>query len=113
MGRRKSNPKGVVSVTHCRHTIRTTPRWKLRQLNEKLALENRTLHPTKGYRTISAAKSVASLITDQMKQGHGWWPLARIRFEIRRALKDDARTANRKLEVLAASARSLKSPDPA
>lgn len=68
----------------------------LKALNEKFAEEGKYLHATKGYRKISAAKSVASIITQEMKAGRGWYPLARIQFEIRRATQDDrSRTRER------------------
>lgn len=76
-------------------TRRIKPRTALKAVNEKLAEEGKYLHATKGYRKISIAKSVASLITENMKRGYGWYPLARIRHEIRRAIEDDRiRTRN-------------------
>jgi hypothetical protein len=73
-----------------------TKNWKLDKLNERLADEGRHLHPTKGLRDISVARSKASIITEQMKSGQGWWPMKRIQMEIKKALSDDADIRHRR-----------------
>jgi hypothetical protein len=39
-------------------------------LNDRLALEDRQLHPTKGFRKINPKRTRAALITDNIKSGH-------------------------------------------
>lgn len=39
------------------------------RINERLAKENRTLHPTKGFRKISAKKTAAAVLAAEIKAG--------------------------------------------
>jgi hypothetical protein len=86
-------------------------RTALAALNETLADKGLTLHPTKGYRKISLAKSVASQITEQMKRGDGWYPLIRVRYEIRKALLDDRTHHRNQPDTAAAQSPAAHSED--
>ena len=51
-------------------------RGTLAAVNEGLVASGLTLHPTKGFRLISEARSIRSLITHMQKTGKMPWPLS-------------------------------------
>lgn len=53
-------------------------------VNDALSFENRTLHPTKGFRKATPKMGVVSLITQEMKNGRSW-PMDRMKQAIIRA----------------------------
>lgn len=57
-------------------------RTTLKAVNEELAKEDKYLHATKGYRTVSPVRTAAEFITSQMRQGYRW-PTAKIAKELR------------------------------
>lgn len=55
------------------------PRKTLKVVNDELALEDRHLHPTKGFRKTRLKRSMASVIVDMVKRGEAVFELQSVK----------------------------------
>ena len=71
--------RGLIRVPTSPNVRRKAPAGKLDEINERLGKQDRTLHPTKGFRHVSAKRARAENITASIWAGHMRADLRRIR----------------------------------